>query len=184
MADLAPRRSSSPAFRVAVQFAFNRGRIVAFVYPLTALALDIGAGGADRDDRVRARAVWDAPHALRPESVVAEVLKWTDSDLRPAASRRGTVLFTDLRGFDRPEHLFPRGPGLINSTQEVVGASSTGGTLVSHMGDGVRGSARRSSRSPRAARFDAAADPRRACHAGTSGSRTRACRAASGWGSA
>ena len=71
-------------FVVAVQFAFNHGRIVAFVYPLTALALStVGALSvtivmtAFEREQVR-----DVFTRFVPESVVAEVLKRTDSDLR------------------------------------------------------------------------------------------------------
>jgi adenylate cyclase len=131
-------------FVVAVQLAFNHGRIVAFVYPLTALALStVGALSVQivmtAFEREQVRDVFTR---FVPESVVAEVLKRTDSDLRlGGVAVEGTVLFTDLRGFTTAsEHLTPAQVlELINMhLEEVVGAVlDHGGTLVSYTGDGV-----------------------------------------------
>jgi adenylate cyclase len=131
-------------FVVAVQVSFNHGRIVSFVYPLTALALSTVGSLAVQIvmtafEREQVRDVFTR---FVPESVVAEVLKRTDSDLRlGGVAVEGTVLFTDLRGFTTAsEHLSPAQVlELINMhLEEVVGAVlDHGGTLVSYTGDGV-----------------------------------------------
>lgn len=144
-------RSSAPIallvgalFIVAVQLSFNHGRIVSFVYPMTALALStvgsmaVGiAMTAFEREQVR-----DVFTRFVPESVVSEVLKRTDADLRlGGVGVEGTVLFTDLRGFTTAsEHLTPAEVlDLINRhLEEVVGAVlDHGGTLVSYTGDGI-----------------------------------------------
>ena len=127
-----------------MQLAFNHGRIVSFVYPLTALALSTVGSLAVQIvmtafEREQVRDVFTR---FVPESVVAEVLKRTDSDLRlGGVAVEGTVLFTDLRGFTTAsEHLSPAQVlELINRhLEEVVGAVlDHGGTLVSYTGDGI-----------------------------------------------
>lgn len=131
-------------FVVAVQLAFDHGRIVSFVYPLNALALStVGAMGVQivmtAFEREQVRDVFTR---FVPESVVNEVLKRTDSDLRlGGVGVEGTVLFTDLRGFTTAsEHLSPAQVlVMINRhLEEVVGAVlDHGGTLVSYTGDGI-----------------------------------------------
>jgi adenylate cyclase len=132
------------AFTVAVQLAFNHGRIVSFVYPLTALALaTIGALGVfivlTAFEREQVRSVFAR---FVPEAVVSEVLKRTDSDLRLGGEEvEGTVLFTDLRGFTTAsEHLpAPQVIEMVNRhLEEITGAVlDHGGTLVSYTGDGI-----------------------------------------------
>jgi adenylate cyclase len=131
-------------FAVAVQLSFNHGRIVLFVYPLTALTLSaVGALGvhyllvAFEREQVR-----DVFSRFVPEAVVDQVLKRTDADLRlGGVEMEGTVLFTDLRGFtSASEHLpAPVVIELINRhLDEIVDAvMSQGGTLVSYTGDGI-----------------------------------------------
>ena len=131
-------------FAVAVQLSFNHGRIVLFVYPITALTLSaVGALGvhyllvAFEREQVR-----DVFARFVPEAVVDQVLKRTDADLRlGGVEMEGTVLFTDLRGFtSASEHLpAPVVIELINRhLDEIVDAvMSQGGTLVSYTGDGI-----------------------------------------------
>ena len=181
-------------FIVAVQLSFNHGRIVSFVYPLTALALStVGALAVQivitAFEREQVRDVFTR---FVPESVVAEVLKRTDSDLRlGGVAVEGTVLFTDLRGFTTAsEHLTPAQVlDLINRhLEEVVGAVlDHGGTLVSYTGDGIfavfGAPIEQEDHAQRA--FEAAREilwP--GCRAGTAGSPSRGTRPASGWGSA
>jgi adenylate cyclase len=131
-------------FAIAVQFSFNHGRIVLFVYPLAALVLSaVGALGvhyvlvAFEREQVR-----DVFSRFVPEAVVDQVLARTDDDLRlGGVEMEGTVLFTDLRGFtSASEHLSAeRVIELINRhLDEIVDAVlSHGGTLVSYTGDGI-----------------------------------------------
>lgn len=131
-------------FTVAVQLAFDRGTIVLYVYPLTALVLStVGALGvyillvAFEREQVR-----DVFTRFVPEAVVDQVLKRTDADLRLGGVEvEGTVLFTDLRGFtSASEHLAaPVVLDVINRhLDELVDAVlDHGGTLVSYTGDGI-----------------------------------------------
>jgi adenylate cyclase len=132
------------AFTVAVQLAFNHGRIVSFVYPLAALALaTMGALGVlivlTAFEREQVRSVFAR---FVPEAVVSEVLKRTDSDLRLGGEEvEGTVLFTDLRGFTTASEHVPA-PQVIEMVnrhlEEITGAVlDHGGTLVSYTGDGI-----------------------------------------------
>jgi adenylate cyclase len=115
-------------FAVAVQLSFNHGRIVLFVYPLTALTLSaVGALGvhyllvAFEREQVR-----DVFSRFVPEAVVDQVLKRTDADLRGFTSAS--------------EHLpAPVVIELINRhLDEIVDAvMSQGGTLVAYTGDGI-----------------------------------------------
>jgi adenylate cyclase len=132
------------AFAVAVQLSFNHGRIVPFVYPLAALALaTAGALGLHimltAFEREQVRSVFAR---FVPEAVVAEVLKRTDSDLRLGGEEvKGTVLFTDLRGFTTAsEHLpAPQVIEMVNRHLEEIADAvlDNGGTLVSYTGDGI-----------------------------------------------
>jgi adenylate cyclase len=132
------------AFAVAVQVAFDRGRIVDFVYPL--LALSLGTLGtlavlyvltAIERERVR-----DLFSRFVPADVVDEVLARTDENLRLGAVERDcTVLFSDLRGFTSFSENQPaaRVIEVVNCylnemTEAILGA---GGTLIAYMGDGI-----------------------------------------------
>jgi adenylate cyclase len=132
------------AFAAGAQAAFDRGLIVAFVYPLCALGL--GAVGAlavhyitAAFERERTRAIFAR---FVPEQVVGEALECADDDLRLGGVRRdATVLFSDLRGFttfaeERPPDV------VIAILNRYLGAMSDaimahGGTLVAYMGDGI-----------------------------------------------
>src|SRR5881394_4129208 len=89
-------------FAVAVQFAFDHGRVVTFVYPL--LALGISAIGSlavsyllTAFERERTR---NAFARFVPESVVDQVLAQTGDGLRLGGkSVVCTILFSDIRGF-------------------------------------------------------------------------------------
>ncbi len=131
-------------FTVAVQIAFNNGRVVSFVYPLGALILS-AAGAlsvqlvtvAFERERVR-----DLFSRFVPENVVDEVLASTDAGLRlGGVQREGTVMFTDLRGFTTfAETLTP--DRVIEVLNHYLSEMSDaildhGGTLVAYMGDGI-----------------------------------------------
>ena len=131
-------------FTVAVQIAFNHGRVVSFVYPLGALILS-AAGAlsvqlvtvAFERERVR-----DLFSRFVPENVVDEVLASTDAGLRlGGVQREGTVMFTDLRGFTTfAETLTP--DRVIEVLNHYLSEMSDaildhGGTLVAYMGDGI-----------------------------------------------
>lgn len=132
------------AFLVAVQVAFNAGRILPFVYPLLALALaTVGmlavhyAIAAFERRRVR-----DTFARFVPEDVVDEVLARTDGDLRLGGSRRVvTVLFSDIRGFTAFSETQPP-DRVVAVLNRYLGAMTDaimarGGTLVAFMGDGI-----------------------------------------------
>ncbi len=132
------------AFTVAVQIAFQHGRVVSFVYPLGALILS-AAGAlsvqlvtvAFERERVR-----DLFSRFVPENVVDEVLASTGEGLRlGGVQREGTVMFTDLRGFTTfAETLTP--DRVIEVLNRYLSEMSDaildhGGTLVAYMGDGI-----------------------------------------------
>jgi adenylate cyclase len=132
------------AFTVAVQIAFDGGRVVSFVYPLGTLILS-GAGAlsvqlvtvAFERERVR-----DLFSRFVPENVVDEVLASADAGLRlGGVQREGTVMFTDLRGFTTfAETLTP--DRVIEVLNRYLSEMSDaildhGGTLVAYMGDGI-----------------------------------------------
>ena len=129
---------------MAVQLAFDDGRVVSFVYPLGALILS-AAGAlsvqlvtvAFERERVR-----DLFSRFVPENVVDEVLASTDGGLRlGGVQREGTVMFTDLRGFTTfAETLTP--DRVIEVLNRYLSEMSDaildhGGTLVAYMGDGI-----------------------------------------------
>ncbi len=131
-------------FTVAVQIAFNSGRIVAFVYPLLALAIGtlgtlavLYVGEAIERERVR-----DMFSRFVPADAVEQVLASTDENLRLGGVELDcTVLFSDLRGFTSFSETQPaaRVIEVINHyldemTQAILAA---GGTLISYMGDGI-----------------------------------------------
>ena len=131
-------------FTIAVQVAFNSGRIVTFVYPLLALA--VGTLGTlavlyvgETIERAR---VHDLFSRFVPADVVDQVVASAGGNLRLGAVERDcTVLFSDLRGFTSfSEKLAaPRVIEVVNCylnemTEAILAA---GGTLVSYMGDGI-----------------------------------------------
>jgi len=131
-------------FTVAVQIAFNSGRIVSLVYPL--LALTIGTlgtlavlyvGEAIERERVR-----DMFARFVPAAAVDQVLASTDKNLRLGGVERDcTVLFSDLRGFTSFSETQPAARVIevvncyLNEMTEAILAA--GGTLISYMGDGI-----------------------------------------------
>jgi adenylate cyclase len=131
-------------FAAAVQFAFNHGRIVAFVYPLLALAISaIGSLAVSylltAFDRERTR---NAFARFVPEGVVNQVLAQTGDGLRLGGrSVVCTIFFSDIRGFTTFSE--------TRSAEDVIDFLNTylgemtdavlnnGGTLVSYSGDGI-----------------------------------------------
>jgi adenylate cyclase len=129
---------------VATQVAFDRGWVIPFVYPVSALALStVGAVGAHYSvaafERQRVRDVFSR---FVPEQVVDEVLARTDADLRLGGSTIvGTVVFTDLRGFTSfseertPEQVIDVVNRYLEEMTDAI--LSNGGTLIGYEGDGV-----------------------------------------------
>jgi adenylate cyclase len=132
------------AFTVSVQLAFDSGVIVAFVYPLLALAvatlgtlLTLYLREAIERERVR-----DVFSRFVPAGVVDEVLASADENLRLGGVERDcTVLFSDLRGFTSFSETQPAARVIdvvncyLNEMTEAILAA--GGTLISYMGDGI-----------------------------------------------
>lgn len=131
-------------FTIATQIAFDNGWIVAYVYPLLALALGtlgtlavLYVGEAIERERVR-----DIFSRFVPGDVVEEVLASAGDNLRLGGVERDcTVLFSDLRGFTSFSETQPavRVIEVVNyylneMTEAILDA---GGTLVSYMGDGI-----------------------------------------------
>jgi adenylate cyclase len=131
-------------YLLAVQFAFEQGKILSFVYPFGTLVLSsVGALGAHyllaAFERERVRDVFSR---FVPEAVVEQVLARTDSDLRlGGVSLESTVMFTDLRGFTTFSEALP--PARVIECLNVYLSEMTdailnhGGTLVSYEGDGI-----------------------------------------------
>ncbi len=132
------------AFTLATQLAFNSGWIIAFVYPLLALAL--GTLGtlavlymSETIERERVRNVFSR---FVPSGVVDEVLASTNENLRLGGVERDcTVLFSDLRGFTTFSESQPAARVIevvnyyLNEMSEAI--LDAGGTLISYMGDGI-----------------------------------------------
>ena len=131
-------------FTIATQVAFNSGRIVAFVYPLLALAVGtlgtlavLYVGEAIERERVR-----DMFSRFVPGDVVDEVLATTDKNLRLGGVERDcTVLFSDLRGFTSFSET-QQASVVIEVVNHYLSEMSeaildAGGTLVAYMGDGI-----------------------------------------------
>jgi adenylate cyclase len=131
-------------FAVAVQVAFDHGRIVSFVYPLLALALaTLGTLAVlYLSEAIERERVHDLFSRFVPAEVVDEVVARTDDNLRLGAVECDcTVLFSDLRGFTSFSETqpAPRVIEVVNyylneMTEEILAA---GGTLISYMGDGI-----------------------------------------------
>jgi adenylate cyclase len=129
---------------VAIQLAFDKGWIVAFTYPLLALALAalgtlavIYLSEAFERQHVR-----DMFSRFVPAGVVDEVLARTDATLRlGAVERECTVMFTDLRGFTSFSEANPAERVIevvnfyLNEMTEAI--LDAGGTLIAYMGDGI-----------------------------------------------
>jgi adenylate cyclase len=129
---------------VGVQFAFNHGWIVAFVYPLGALVVStFGSLGvaytvaAFERERVR-----DVFSRFVPEQVVDQVVAQADSDLRLLGKEVvATVMFSDLRDFTASAERLPAADVIQVLNQYLHEMSDAilahGGTLLSYMGDGI-----------------------------------------------
>ncbi|HUB35220.1 MAG TPA: adenylate/guanylate cyclase domain-containing protein [Solirubrobacteraceae bacterium] len=131
-------------FTVAVQVAFQHGWIVAFVYPLLALA--VGTLGTlavlymdETIERERVRYVFSR---FVPASVVDQVLESANENLRLGGVECDcTVLFSDLRGFTSFSESQPAGLVIdvvnhyLNEMTEAI--LDAGGTLIAYMGDGI-----------------------------------------------
>ena len=131
-------------FLVGTQMAFDRGRIVSFVYPLGSLVLaSVGSLGvhyliaAFERERVR-----DVFSRFVPEQVVDEVLKQAGGDLRLGGKEIvSTVMFSDLRGFTSSAEEMPASQVIrvlnhyLHEMSEAILAH--GGTLICYMGDGI-----------------------------------------------
>jgi adenylate cyclase len=131
-------------FAIAVQVAFDSGRIVTFVYPLLALAL--GTAGTlavlymvETIERAR---VHDLFSRFVPADVVDQVVASAGENLRLGAVERDcTVLFSDLRGFTSFSEKLPAARVIdvvncyLNEMTEAI--LDAGGTLISYMGDGI-----------------------------------------------
>src|SRR5262249_14604088 len=131
------------AYAVGTQYAFDHGTIIAFVYPIGALAIStVGALGVHyvfaAFERQRTR---DTFARFVPEQVANQLL--TESHGRPQLGGVrvvGTCMFTDLRGSTRfAESLPPEtvvtvvNRYLSELTEAILGH---GGTLISYLGDG------------------------------------------------
>jgi len=124
--------------------AFAQGRIVSFVYPISALILSTVAAiavhyivTAFEKERVR-----DVFSRFVPETVVDQVLATAGGDLRLGGREVvGTVMFSDLRGFTSSAEFMPA-DGVIRVLNHYLHEMSEailkhGGTLLCYMGDGI-----------------------------------------------
>jgi adenylate cyclase len=131
-------------FAVGVQFAFDHGRVLAFVYPLVGLSVSaIGcvALGAVLEAFERER-IRDLFGRFVPDAVVDEVLKQTRDGLHLGGSNRVcTMMFTDLRSFTTfsesrdAEDVITVLNYYFGEMSEAV--LNHGGTLCSYLGDGM-----------------------------------------------
>src|SRR3954451_15230741 len=141
---LAVALAAAAVFLVVAQVAFDNGKIVAFVYPLLALA--VGTIGSlvvqyftETRERQRTKLLFSR---FVPENVVDQVLDQADDDLRlGGVQREGTVMFSDLRGFTSFAESLPV-ERVIEVLNIYLGEMSesildNGGTLVAYMGDGI-----------------------------------------------
>jgi len=131
-------------FTIATQLAFNQGWIVAFVYPLFALAL--GTLGTLAVlyliTTIERERVHDLFSRFVPADVVDQVVARADDNLRLGAVERDcTVLFSDLRGFTSFSEKQPAQRVIevvncyLNEMTEAI--LDSGGTLIAYMGDGI-----------------------------------------------
>ncbi len=131
-------------FTVATQVAFNQGWIMAFVYPLFALAL--GTLGTLAVlyliTAIERERVHDLFSRFVPADVVDQVVARADDNLRLGAVERVcTVLFSDLRGFTSFSEKQPAQRVIevvncyLNEMTEAI--LDSGGTLIAYMGDGI-----------------------------------------------
>ena len=131
-------------FAVGVQLAFDHGWVVAFVYPLLALAISLFGCIAvnallEAFERQRIRDVFGR---FVPDTVVDQVLAEAKDGLRLTGKLRlCTLLFTDMRGFttfseDKPaEEVFSILNFYFGEISQAI--LDHGGTLVSYLGDGI-----------------------------------------------
>ena len=131
-------------FALAAQLAFSGGWIVPVIYPLLALVLGVAGSLAAHYLHASAerRRVRDLFARFVPEQVVDEVVARTDGDLRLGGRRgRGTVLFSDLRGFTsfaesmEPDDVIDVLNRYLSEMSDAI--MGHGGTLVAYMGDGI-----------------------------------------------
>ena len=131
-------------YLIAVQLAFDSGRIIAVIDP--EFALLVGTVGTltvvylgEAFERQYARSTFAR---FVPPDVVDQVLASADGDLRLASVERVcTVMFSDLRGFTK----FSETQGVdkviavvnryLNEMTEAI--DDEGGTLIDYMGDGI-----------------------------------------------
>jgi adenylate cyclase len=130
------------AYAVGTQYEFNHGMIIAFVYPVGALAIStVGSLGVHyvfaAFERQRTR---DTLARFVPQQVAHQLLAERDGDRLGGVRVVGTCMFTDLRGSTQfaeslaPEtvvHVINRYLGEL--TEAILG---NGGTLISYLGDG------------------------------------------------
>jgi adenylate cyclase len=130
------------AYAAGAQYEFDHGTIVAFVYPVGALAIStVGSLGVHyvfaAFERQRAR---DTFARFVPEQVAHQLLAQPDGDRLGGVRVVGTCMFADLRGSTQfaeslpPEtvvHVINR--YLSELTEAILG---NGGTLISYLGDG------------------------------------------------
>lgn len=131
-------------FCIGTQLAFDRGRVVSFVYPVMALVLSTAGslGSHYLVTAVERERVRDVFSRFVPEGVVDQVLARTDRDLRLGGQKlNATILFSDLRGFtSAAEQLDAEDVILVLNTYHGEMSDAVlahGGTLVSYMGDGM-----------------------------------------------
>jgi len=131
-------------YTVAVQFLFNHGWVVSYVYPIVALGL--GTAGSIASyylvtavERERVRELFTR---FVPEEIVGQVLARTDSDLRLGGEKlMTTMLFVDLRSFTTfaERTAAEDAVTILNFYLEQMSDAVLvqGGTLVTYRGDGL-----------------------------------------------
>jgi adenylate cyclase len=131
-------------FTIAVQVAFDSGRIVTVVYPLLALALaTLGTLAVlYMNETIERTRVHDLFSRFVPADVVDQVVASAGENLRLGAVERDcTVLFSDLRGFTSFSEKLPAARVIevvncyLNEMTEAI--LEAGGTLIAYMGDGI-----------------------------------------------
>ena len=131
-------------YTVAVQFLFNHGWVVSYVYPMMALLLaTAGSVGSyylvTAVERERVRELFTR---FVPEEIVGQVLARTDGDLRLGGEKlTATMLFVDLRGFTTfaERTAAEDAVTILNFYLEQMSDAvlNQGGTLVTYRGDGL-----------------------------------------------